>query len=70
MTKLLDEAFLIMRQLPEDVQDTAAHQLMQYVDEITTPNEQAAIADGRAAFAHGDVFSLDLWRHEAGLADH
>jgi len=69
MTKLLEEAFSIIRELPEDVQDTTAQQLMQYVDEITTPNDQAAIADGRAAFARGDVFSLDQWRHDAGLAD-
>jgi hypothetical protein len=69
MTKLLDEAFSRMSELPEDVQDTAAQQLMQYVDEITTPTEQAAIAEGRAAFARGDVVPVDQWRHDMGLAD-
>jgi len=70
MTKLLDEAFSRMSELPDDVQDTAAKQLMRYVEEITTHNEQAAIAEGRAAFARGDTFSLDQWRHDMGLADH
>jgi hypothetical protein len=70
MTKLLDEAFLMMRELPEDVQDSAAQQLMRYVEEIATLNEQAAIAEGRTAFTRGDVFSLDQWRHDMGIADH
>jgi hypothetical protein len=69
MTKLLDEAFSKMSELPDDVQDTAAQQLMAYVDEITAPSERAAIAEGRAAFRRGDVFSLDQWRHDMGLAD-
>jgi hypothetical protein len=70
MTKLLNEAFSRMSELPDDRQDTAAKQLMRYVEEITTLNEQAAIAEGRAAFARGDTFSLDQWRHDMGLADH
>jgi hypothetical protein len=69
MTTLLEEAFSRISELPEDIQDTAAQQLMAYVDEITAPSEQAAIAEGRAAFQRGDVFSLDQWRHDMGLAD-
>ena len=34
------------------------------------PIYEAAIAEGRAAFARGDTFSLDQWRHDMGLADH
>jgi len=43
---------------------------MRYVDEITTSNDQAWIAEDRAAFAGGDVFPLDKRRHDKGLADH
>jgi hypothetical protein len=70
MTILLKEAFSKISELPEDVQDTAARQLMRYVDEITTSNDQAWIAEDRAAFACGDVFPLDKRRHDKGLADH
>jgi hypothetical protein len=39
MMELYREAIARMRELPEDVQDATARQLLQYVDEITTLNE-------------------------------
>jgi hypothetical protein len=47
MTKLLKQAVTMVRDLPEDLQDTAARQLMQYVDELSTLDDGAAITVDR-----------------------
>jgi hypothetical protein len=71
MSKLLKDAFAKVRQLPEDVQDRAAQQLMDYLeDEIPSLGDRAAITEGREAYARGDFVSLDQWRHEMGLDNH
>jgi hypothetical protein len=51
MTRLLDEAMAVMGELPEDLQDTAARQLIRYVEEMSTLDRwkhNAALADHRA----------------------
>ena len=70
MTKLFEEAISKLRELPEDIQDTAAVALMHYVDEISSLSERTEIAEGRTAFERGAVVSLDQWRHDMGLSHH
>jgi hypothetical protein len=44
MTKLLKNAVAQLRKLPDDLQDKIAQQLIQYVNEISSPSdEQMAI---------------------------
>ena len=50
MTKLLKQAVTMMCELPEDLQDTAAHQLMQYVDEISAFDDRSAEAAERSQY--------------------
>jgi hypothetical protein len=69
MSKMLENAIAKIRELPEEIQDEAAAQLMEYVDEIPTLSERAAIAEGRAAVERGEYVTLDQWEHEMGL-DH
>jgi Arc/MetJ-type ribon-helix-helix transcriptional regulator len=38
--------------------------------EQPTPEERAAIAEGRGAYGRGDVVALEDWRHAVGLTDH
>ena len=70
MTKLFEEAISKLRDLPEDIQDTAAQALMRYVDELSTLSERTEIAEGRMAFERGAAVSLDQWRHDMGLSHH
>ena len=42
MTKLLEEAILRLRELPEDCQNRAANQLMRYAEELSDRDEIAA----------------------------
>jgi predicted transcriptional regulator len=37
--------------------------------EDATPEDLAAIAEGKAAYEAGEVLTLDEWRHAVGLAD-
>jgi hemerythrin-like domain-containing protein len=53
MTKLLEQAFAQLRELPEDFQDKAARQLIQYVDEIST-GEHLSVEEGRRAYHRGE----------------
>jgi hypothetical protein len=43
MTKLLKHAMTMMDELPEDLQDTAARQIMQYVEELSTFDDGASL---------------------------
>jgi hypothetical protein len=69
MTKLLEKAIEGIRELPDDMQDKAARQLIQYVEEATD-EERAAITEGRRAYQRGEFVSLDQWKHEMGIGDH
>ena len=69
MTKLLQQAIERLRQLPDDVQDSAARVLISQLEEEPEPGDLEAIKEGRADFARGDFITLDDWRHEMGLGD-
>ena len=62
MTKLLEKAIEGLRELPDDMQDKAARQLIQYVDEVTDDSERGAIIEGRRAYERGEFTPLDQWR--------
>jgi hypothetical protein len=67
MTKLLEQAIEHLRQLPEEMQDTAARALISQLEEEPEPGDLEAIAEGRAAFDRGDFSTLKEWRHDVGL---
>jgi hypothetical protein len=69
MTKLLEQAFAQLRELPEDFQDKAARQLIQYVDAIST-DDRLAVEEGRRAYQGGEVMPLEQWQHDMGIGDH
>jgi len=70
MTKLLEQAIQHLRQLPDDMQDSAARALMSQFEEEPEPGDLEAIKQGREEFARGEYVTLDEWRHEMGLGDH
>jgi hypothetical protein len=69
MTKLLDQAIRHLRQLPDDMQDTAARALIAQLEEEPEPGELEAIKEGREAFARGEYVTLTELRNELGLSD-
>jgi hypothetical protein len=69
MSKLLEEAFDQLRQLPEAMQDRAARALIMQLEEEPEPGDLAAITQAREDFAAGDFVTLDQWRHEMGIGD-
>ena len=48
MTKLLEQAIEHLRQLPEEMQDSAARAVMLQLQEDPEPGDLQAIAEGRA----------------------
>jgi hypothetical protein len=70
MSKLLEQAIEKVRQLPENEQDIAAAELIGYLADFPTPQERAAIAEGRLAYKRGELVSLDKWRHDMELGTH
>jgi hypothetical protein len=69
MTKLLDTAIEKARELPEPDQDIAAAELLGVLADFPTPEERAAIAQGRAEYERGEFITHEQWRHEMGLGD-
>jgi len=71
MTKLLEEAISLMRNLPEKMQDLAARQLIRHFhfEEEATAEEIEAIEEGRRAVQRGDFVTLDQLRHDMGLGN-
>jgi hypothetical protein len=69
MTKLLEQAFAQLRELPEDFQNKAARQLIQYVDELST-GDRLSVEEGRQAYRGGEFTSLAQWQHDMGIGDH
>ena len=69
MTKLLEDAIAMLRELPEDMQDTAARALMRQIEEDPEPGDLEAIEQGRRDFEKGDFITLEQWRHDMGAAD-
>jgi len=70
MTKLLQQAFERLRQLPPAAQDSAARALISQLEEDPELGDREAIEKGREAFGRGDFVTLKDWRHEMGLGDH
>ncbi len=70
MTKLLEQAIQRLRQLPDDMQDSAARVLISQLEEEPEPGDLEAIKRGREEFARGEYVTLDELRHELGLSDH
>ena len=66
----MEQAIEKVRELPESEQDMAAAELIGYLADFPTPQERAAIAEGRRAYERGEFVSLDQWRHEMDIADH
>jgi hypothetical protein len=59
-----------LRQLSDDMQDTAARVLMNQLEEEPDPGDLDAIKQGREEFTRGEYVTLDELRHEMGLGDH
>jgi predicted transcriptional regulator len=70
VTKLLEQAIQRIRQLPDNVQDSAARVLIAQLEEEPEPGELEAIKAGRDDFARGQYVTLDEWRDEMGISDH
>ena len=69
MSVLLEKAIEKARELPEPDQDIAAAEILGVLSDFPTPEERAAIAEGRAEYARGEFITQEQWRHEMGLAD-
>jgi hypothetical protein len=70
MTKLLEQAIERLRQLPDDMQNTAARALIMQFEENPEPGDRHAIENSRIEFEDGQFVTLDEWRHDMGLGDH
>ena len=70
MTKLLEAAIERLRQLPENMQDSAARAMFIALEEDPEPGDREAIARGREAFDRGEFSTLDELKHDMGLGDH
>jgi hypothetical protein len=69
MIKLLEEAIDRLRQLPDEMQETAARTIIRTLEEEPEPGDYEAIAEARRDFANGNYVTLDQWRHEMGIGD-
>ena len=69
MSKLLEQAIEKARALPEPEQDIAAAELLGVLADFPTPEERAALAQGRAEFERGEFITHEQWRHEMGLGN-
>ena len=66
MTRLLEEAVELLRQFPENVQDSAARTILAQIEEEPEPGDCEAIAEGRRAYERDDFVTLEQWRRENG----
>jgi hypothetical protein len=66
VTKLLEQAIKRLRQLPEQMQDSAARALMQQLEEEPEPGDVEAIAEGRAQIERGEFIALEQLEHDLG----
>ena len=69
MSKLLEQAFEKVRELPEPEQDMAATELLGFLADFPSANERIVIASGRESYERGDTVTLDQWRHDMELGD-
>ena len=66
MTKLLEQAIKQLRQLPEEMQDSAARAVILLLEEEPEPGDFEAIAEGRAQIDRGEFVTLDQLERELG----
>jgi hypothetical protein len=64
MTKLLEQAIEHLRQLPEEMQDSAARAVMSQLEEEPEPGDLEAVAEGRAQIERGEFITLDQLEHD------
>lgn len=69
MSKLLEQAFDRLREMPEEVQEAAARSIIRTLEEEPEPGDLEAIEEARREFANGEFVTLDQWRHEMGIGD-
>ena len=70
MSKLLEQAFEKVRELPEPEQDMAATELLGFLADFPAADERVAIEKGRQAYEDGDTVPLDQWRHDLEIGAH
>jgi hypothetical protein len=69
MTKLLDEAFDRLRELPEEMQEAAARTIIHTLAEEPERGDLTMIEEARRELATGEFSTHHQWRHEMGLGD-
>ena len=69
MSQRLERAIAKMRKLPDDLQDTAAKHVLEYVDQAPSASERISIEEAREAYANGDFLTLSTWKRDVGLTD-
>ena len=70
VTKLLEDAFDQLRQLPESVQDGVARAVIFQLEEQPEPGDLEAIEAGWHEYQRGDLITHQQLRHEMGLPHH
>jgi hypothetical protein len=66
VTKLLEQAIKQLRQLPEQMQDSAARAVLLQLEEEPEPGDLEAIAEGRAQIERREFITLEQLEHELG----
>jgi len=66
VTKLLEQAIKRLRQLPEQMQDSAARAVMLQLEEEPESGDLEAIAEGRAQIERGEFITLEQLEHDLG----
>jgi hypothetical protein len=69
MTKLLELAIQRLRELPENMQDSAARALISQMEEEPELGDQEAVETGRKEVREGKFITLENWRNEMGLGN-
>lgn len=69
MIQLLEDAIDRLRELPAEMQETAARTIIRTLEEDPEPEDREAIDEARRDFAKGDYVTFDQWRHEMGTGD-
>jgi hypothetical protein len=64
MTKLLGQAIKQLRQLPKEMQDSAARAVMLLLEKEPEPGDLEAIAESRAQIQHGVFITLEQLEHD------
>jgi hypothetical protein len=66
VTKLLEQAIKQLRQLPEQMQDSAARAVLLQLEEEPEAGDLQAISEGRAQIERGEFITLEQLEHDLG----